>query len=687
MAFEITGAVVVESALEAGVADAFLAEAMPLAFDAVASTAGESILGAGASSLAGTLGAETVPAAITASVTPAAESAVVGGAGAGEGITAATPGALQTGAAEAPSAFAETAPQGINQVASSNVSGAMSDVGVNPDYTAWKNAIDTNQFVPNQELSPDVLKATGNMPVNAAPPVSAPPSAPMTSPEMAPVNTPMEGVQPTAPTAPNPAVAPKPTDTGFMQGFNQFVDNHPFLTGAGIYGVASATGMLNQPQTTFGQQPTSTYNSPYHFDAKNFKASHPDPNVYKPSYAGYAKSNYASGGITQAAPTPGLMDGGQTAQVDFMGKDMYPMSQQDNSHYATPSQMPTSAQQTMASYEPNTNPLTGEMTSTNMAAGGQVPGYAGGGSLLQQLIDSFNQSGQMPTQDQYLAAQGLHSSFNPDYAFDKSNGKFVPMSSITPMEQQPGLAPAPSTTSSSDSGGGGAYAGGSMPNELNYASGGIAGYYRGGDLATSNGRDAYASSQKFLEMYDPSSRYTAPADASHPDVGIFNDSSPTTRYQDAVTAAATRQNALNKKANIRPGTNYAKPTVSMGQINVGVPSKDTQGADNSEQILAASGGIMGANLGGYAAGGNPRLLRGPGDGMSDDIPATIGGRQPARLADGEFVVPADVVSGLGNGSTDAGAKLLHQMMDKVRVDRTGKKKQAPAIKSGKYIPK
>ena len=96
---------------------------------------------------------------------------------------------------------------------------------------------------------------------------------------------------------------------------------------------------------------------------------------------------------------------------------------------------------------------------------------------------------------------------------------------------------------------------------------------------------------------------------------------------------------------------------------------------------------MGYSLGGYAAGGNPRLLKGPGDGMSDNIPATIGGRQPARLADGEFVVPADVVSHLGNGSTDAGAKKLHGMMDKVRMDRTGKKKQAPAVNPNKYLPK
>lgn len=79
-------------------------------------------------------------------------------------------------------------------------------------------------------------------------------------------------------------------------------------------------------------------------------------------------------------------------------------------------------------------------------------------------------------------------------------------------------------------------------------------------------------------------------------------------------------------------------------------------------------------------------LKGAGDGMSDSIPATINGTQPARLADGEFVVPADVVSHIGNGSSDAGAKKLYKMMDKVRMARTGKKSQAPAVKTDKYMP-
>jgi hypothetical protein len=89
---------------------------------------------------------------------------------------------------------------------------------------------------------------------------------------------------------------------------------------------------------------------------------------------------------------------------------------------------------------------------------------------------------------------------------------------------------------------------------------------------------------------------------------------------------------------------------------------------------------------GYAAGGTPRFLSGGGDGMSDSIPASINGRQPARLADGEFVIPADVVSHLGNGSSKAGAKQLYAMMDKVRSARTGRKSQGKQINPRKYLP-
>jgi hypothetical protein len=103
----------------------------------------------------------------------------------------------------------------------------------------------------------------------------------------------------------------------------------------------------------------------------------------------------------------------------------------------------------------------------------------------------------------------------------------------------------------------------------------------------------------------------------------------------------------------------------------------------------AAGGDVGgiSHLGDYSDGG--RLLKGPGDGVSDSIPASIGDRQPARLADGEFVVPARIVSELGNGSTEAGARKLYAMMDRVQKARkksVGKNKVAVDSKTDKHLP-
>ena len=97
----------------------------------------------------------------------------------------------------------------------------------------------------------------------------------------------------------------------------------------------------------------------------------------------------------------------------------------------------------------------------------------------------------------------------------------------------------------------------------------------------------------------------------------------------------------------------------------------------------AGGGLT--SLGSYSDGGH--LLKGPGDGMSDDIPATIADKQPARLANEEFVIPADVVSHLGNGSSESGAKVLYEMMAKVRKARTGNPKQGKQIDAHKFMPK
>lgn len=121
------------------------------------------------------------------------------------------------------------------------------------------------------------------------------------------------------------------------------------------------------------------------------------------------------------------------------------------------------------------------------------------------------------------------------------------------------------------------------------------------------------------------------------------------------------------------------------QFAVGGSIDDELGMDEARGL--SSGNLQKGLFGmGYAMGGQPRFLSGGGDGMSDSIQATINDKQPARLADGEFVIPADVVSHIGNGSSKAGAKQLYTMMDRARKARTGTIKQAKAINPAKMMP-
>ena len=104
------------------------------------------------------------------------------------------------------------------------------------------------------------------------------------------------------------------------------------------------------------------------------------------------------------------------------------------------------------------------------------------------------------------------------------------------------------------------------------------------------------------------------------------------------------------------------------------------------QYYREQGNRQGFNSGGLAElGGRGMYLGGSTDGMADSIPASINNNQPARLSDGEFVVPADVVSHLGNGNSDSGAKQLYGMMDRVRQARTGMKEQGREINPNKFL--
>lgn len=117
------------------------------------------------------------------------------------------------------------------------------------------------------------------------------------------------------------------------------------------------------------------------------------------------------------------------------------------------------------------------------------------------------------------------------------------------------------------------------------------------------------------------------------------------------------------------------------------PVTATRSAFKGTKYSAAGGEIGSLDM---AQGGRalpPRYLDGHSDGMADKVPANIDGRRPAALSDGEFVIPADVVSHLGNGNSNAGAKRLYKMMDDIRAARTGNPKQGKQINPDKFMPR
>jgi hypothetical protein len=158
---------------------------------------------------------------------------------------------------------------------------------------------------------------------------------------------------------------------------------------------------------------------------------------------------------------------------------------------------------------------------------------------------------------------------------------------------------------------------------------------------------------------------------------------PTTPVAPAGIAPQTQQQPMYQPQQAAPMPAYQSPEQQLGLDGFYNYMNQQLG-----QGYAGGGNVGGEyNLGGYSDGG--RLLKGPGDGVSDSIPAVIGNRQPARLADGEFVVPARIVSELGNGSTEAGARKLYAMMDRVQKTRKksiGKGKVAVNSRAEKLLP-
>ena len=429
-----------------------------------------------------------------------------------------------------------------------------------------------------------------------------------------------------------PVTPPSALETGMDKAL-KFAEKNPFMAMTGAYMGASALGLLNPSGATFNQEKYDGPLSKYKL-SPNFQAGSANPAnfQYRPRYA-------EGGGIMGAGSydIPVGYDEGGPVALPLPSRTM-----RSSDAFQVPGQLQDASQ--FAAADAYNDILRNRVIADTQS--GRVGDSMYGVADARQLETLANtpERGFGPT----LAKRELASRSN--------EGEFA----------VPGYGDLGQFAGGNDIGGG--MGGGSLGKYYDDMS--ASAYAKGGSLS-----ESIESYQKMLA----GKPQAAPARSA--DVGIYYDQDPDTRYQDALTAAQIRQAKVNQRAYVSPPA--AKRPEPLGRLNMPTSAKSKGGGD----VEAAQGGIMHSSLGGYAAGGNPRLLKGPGDGMSDNIPATINGRQPARLADGEFVVPADVVSHLGNGSTDAGAKHLHAMMNKVRKARTGNPKQGKQINAKKYLPK
>ena len=201
--------------------------------------------------------------------------------------------------------------------------------------------------------------------------------------------------------------------------------------------------------------------------------------------------------------------------------------------------------------------------------------------------------------------------------------------------------------------------------------------------------DPYGREQTYFDH-----RYTYAAAGGTMDSGSASDGDTAEPYVPTRYSYDPMAQRFSEIAPVLPQTGQATDSTASGGVakqalsQAEAPQRYSYNAANQQYTKLATGGISDAyTLGGYSDGG--RLLRGPGDGVSDSIPAVIGRKQPARLADGEFVVPARIVSEIGNGSTEAGARKLYAMMDRIQKARSktvGKGKIAKNSRAEQYLP-
>ena len=420
------------------------------------------------------------------------------------------------------------------------------------------------------------------------------------------------------------------------------------------YGVPSNQGAYNGPLNDF------TYSRENYTP---YTAAPPSP-AYQPTYANYVKNPYnpyaAKGGKVVSMAAGGIagdnqnVDGaGQMFQTNGVAQNqIYPQSTINSDAFSNATNVPVSQNIVSGISDTNVDPYTG------------AEKFAEGGIAATPQAQA-----QAPVALQSLPNQITNNSVNTNNALMQQlqNAMVAPRAPVqqASMQQAPANNPfiqaqpyaAPTFT---------------RPN--------VAPVEFGNAAVTIPGSSAYAAKQKA----DAEAEAARQAAMFRPN---FNDGSSNTGG--AAGGLAQSYATGSKVSNMAAIDNYVTQyqTESTGPATVAAKAKagdwNAMIALNKIKSTPNQNYAAGGHLGGYSDGG--RMLKGPGDGMSDNIPATIGGKQPARLADGEFVVPADVVSHLGNGSTDAGAKHLYNMMDKVRKARTGTKKQGKQIKADKFL--
>jgi hypothetical protein len=412
--------------------------------------------------------------------------------------------------------------------------------------------------------------------------------------------------------------------------------------GYGLAGTAalSLLGENNQQSNT-NQDQSPAYIRPYSFSqTRNPRFGEPGESYFKQSYTAQPAYRAAGGGLMDAA--------------------MYPQSGIDRTQYATPTQMPTSAEVVGADYDAPTNPYSGE----------PLARFAEGGNT-KDAVKAYNDILAKRATEEYVNAPMLAAFRSaPPQAQAQATpdvGGGVRGLYQYYLGRQPSEAEIPQYSDQIRS------TGMATPEE--------AAYFRqfiGGEQAATGykptGADPFAAQQGGQGL---------------PGTGIMGSGTmdPMGQQRGMPTFA------YNPQTRQYTSTGFMPPPIDMMANQAPVPDGMTGGAaggimpDDLKMSYAAGGDIQGYNLGGYSDGG--RLLKGPGDGVSDDIPAVIGNKQPARLADGEFVIPARIVSEIGNGSTDAGAKKLYAMMDRVQEKRkksSKKGKFAIDSKADKVLP-